>query len=321
MPRQSEGHVGTVTRALASGEAARSALVASWSRSARLHGLDPVAPPRPDRLTAGELSTARDRMGALLSIAAPNLERLFLAVGGVGCCVMLADADGVPVDRRGVPGDDATFADWGLWVGTRWSESVQGTNGIGTALVEQRRVTIHRDQHFFSRNTALSCMSAPIWGPTGALQAVLDVSSARGDLTPGYAQLIAQFVDETAQRIEAEGFAAAHPGARITVLPGVAGQTALLAVNAEDLVIGATRAARHHLRLTGDFTPRPAADLLGQAMPDGLMDGERATLLRALARQGGNASAAARALGISRATLYRKLGRSGPEKPGQVSHA
>jgi transcriptional regulator of acetoin/glycerol metabolism len=321
MLRRSEGHEAAVERAVAGGGAARSAIAASWSRSARLYGHDPVAAPSQDRLTAAELALARERVGPLLHIAAPNLERLFQAVGGVGCCVMLADKDGVPIDRRGAAAEDTTFADWGLWIGTRWSEAVQGTNGIGTALVEQRRVIIHRDQHFFSRNAALSCMSAPIWGPTGKLQAVLDVSSARESLTPAFAQLIGQFVDETAQRIEAESFAAAHPGARITFLPGVTGQTALLAVNADDLVIGATRAARHHLGLPADLVPRPAADLLGQAHPDRLEDGERATLLRALARHSGNASAAARALGISRATFYRKLGRAAPENPGDLSQS
>ncbi|MCA1953463.1 MAG: sigma-54-dependent Fis family transcriptional regulator, partial [Hyphomicrobiales bacterium] len=41
--------------------------------------------------------------------------------------------------------------------------------------------------------------------------------------------------------------------------------------------------------------------------PDGLASAERASLQRALARARGNATAAARNLGISRATLYRKL--------------
>jgi len=63
-------------------------------------------------------------------------------------------------------------------------------------------------------------------------------------------------------------------------------------------------------RLKGDLArnPVPAADLLGLAVPDTLEDGERAVIARALARTGGNASAAARNLGISRATFHRKLG-------------
>ncbi|MFN4159355.1 MAG: GAF domain-containing protein [Gemmobacter sp.] len=303
----SHGHA--IERAVLANEAARSPLVASWARSARLHGLTPSKRRPPDRLTEAELAQARDRMGPMIRLAAPSLDRLFQSVGGVGCCVLLADRDGVPLDRRGAAVDDATFADWGLWTGALWSEAQEGTNGIGTCLAEGRGVTIHRHQHFLTRNTVLSCMSAPIFGATGTLVGALDVSSCRADLTEGFASLIAQAVAEAARRIEAEGFAAAHPGARILVVPG--GEAgALLAVDADDLVIGASRAARLMLGLSGDLarTPRPAADVLGRGGADGLPDAERAVLVRALARAGGNVSAAARSLGISRATFHRKLG-------------
>ncbi|MFC3181939.1 GAF domain-containing protein [Cypionkella sinensis] len=305
--RGTENHLTTIETALARGEAARSPVVASWSRSARLHGLDPTKPGQQDRMTAQELSLARERTAPLIRAAAPNLDRLFQAVGAVGCCVLLADLDGVPLERRGAAVDDAVFSDWGLWPGTRWSEAQQGTNGIGTCLVEERVVTIHRDQHFFARNTILSCMSAPIYGPQGKLAGVLDVSSARNDLTEGFMTLISQSVTETAQKIEAQAFRDAFPTARMVLVPGERG---LLAVDSDDLVIGATRAARHQLGLSGDLArqPRPAADVLGHFEPETLEDGERAVLIRALARAGGNVSAAARDLGISRATFHRKLG-------------
>jgi DNA-binding NtrC family response regulator len=53
----------------------------------------------------------------------------------------------------------------------------------------------------------------------------------------------------------------------------------------------------------------PAADLLGGAASPArdLDQAERAAVQRALARSDGNVSAAAEALGISRATLHRKL--------------
>ncbi|RAI32660.1 GAF domain-containing protein, partial [Rhodoplanes roseus] len=92
--------------------------------------------------------------------AEASLDQLFSAVGAAGCCVLLADSDGVPVERRGEAGDDATFEDWGLWPGALWSEATEGTNGIGTCVIERRPVTVHRDQHFFARNGALGCMAA-----------------------------------------------------------------------------------------------------------------------------------------------------------------
>lgn len=265
-------------------------------------------------MTGGELAAARDRVGALIRLAEPSLDRLFQAVGGIGCCVLLADSQGVPLERRGAPADDPVFADWGLWPGTCWSEAEQGTNGIGTCLVEQRVVTIHRDQHFLSRNTVLSCMSAPVYGPKGQVVGVLDVSSARADLTEGFMTLIVQAVTDAARKIEVETFHHAYPQARMVMVAGADRNAgALLAVDDDDLVIGATRAARLFLGLHGDLShqPRPAADVLGMGGDDRLADGERAVLMRALARAGGNASAAARNLGISRATFHRKIGPRG----------
>jgi len=311
-PAAQRAHQAVVEAALASGEAARSAIVASWSRSARLHGLSPAQRHAAERLTEAEFAALRDRLGPVLEAAGPNLDRLFHAVSGLGACVVLADAHGVPVDRRGNPGDDADFEHRGLWTGTLWSEAAVGTNAIGTCLAEGRAVTICRDQHFLSAHTGLTCMSAPVHDAMGALVAVLDVSSARPEAGDGVAALIAQSVNDAARRIEADLFRTAYPRARLMLAPGLdRGAGALLAVDSDELVIGATRAARLHYGLKGNLTQRPvpAADLLGLATPQTLEEGERAVLARALARAGGNVSAAARDLGISRATFHRKLGR------------
>lgn len=311
MPRTDPvAHSRAVEAALASNAAARSPVAASWNRSAHLHGLAPDRGRKPERMTAAELAQAVQRMEPLVRAAGPSLDRLFQAVGGVGCCVLLADRNGVPVDRRGAAVDDGTFQDWGLWTGALWDEAHEGTNGIGTALAEQRAVTIHGTDHFLARNTLLSCMSAPLYDAEGQLAGVVDVSSCRADLTEGFAGLIGHAVTEAARRIEAEVFRLAFPRARIVLLPNADRHPgAAVAVDGDDLVIGATRGARAMLGLSGDLakSPRPASDLLGVEMPETLEEAERAVLARALARAGGNVSAAARGLGISRATFHRKI--------------
>ena len=161
--------------------AARSALAASWRRSMTLHGLDPEDRGRAETLTETQLREARQAMEPMVRAAEGALDRLFLAVGETGCCVLLCDAEGVPVERRGAAADDDIFRRWGLWTGAVWSEAVEGTNAIGTALTERRPTTIHRDQHFHTRNTGLSCISHPLYDPWGRLVGVLDVSSARAD--------------------------------------------------------------------------------------------------------------------------------------------
>jgi len=106
----------------------------------------------------------------------------------------------------------------------------------------------------------------------------------------------------------------AYPQARILVVP-VADKIgrALLAVDADDLVVGATRAARQALGLSQACLQKslPAAEVLTKSngVTENLAMAERGVLQRALVRAEGNVKAAAEALGMSRATLYRKLRR------------
>ena len=295
---------------------ARSALAASWRRSMSLYGLDPADAGRPRTLTDQQLREARQAMEPMTRAAQNVLDRLFLAVGDTGCCVLLTNADGVPIERRGAAADDEIFRRWGLWPGAIWSEAVEGTNGIGTALAEHRPLTIHRDQHFHARNTALSCTSHPIHDAQGRLAGLLDVSSCRADATAGMLGLIAAAVGDAARSIEAQLFRQAFAAARI-VLAGDAAErniAALLAVDRDDLVIGATRAARLALSITDQRIAGQlaASEVLGAgAVETDLLEAERGAVRRALAVSGGNVSASARALGVSRATLHRKLHRLG----------
>lgn len=120
---------------------------------------------------------------------------------------------------------------------------------------------------------------------------------------------------QTARAIETVFFRANFPDARIIVASQDAtDQAMLLAVDKDDLIIGATRAARRALGLerADAIRPRPAVDLLGrQDDLTGFDKAERAAVVRALARAEGNVSAAARALGIGRATMYRRMTRLG----------
>lgn len=289
------------------------------------HGLDPAAPPKLRRLSGRELALRHDELGEFVAIARPQLDQLFQLICPTGCNVLLTDASGVVLEQRMNDADAAVFRDWGLCAGADWSEQVEGTNGIGTCLAEGRQVTIHRNEHFYARNNGLTCMDAPIWGPDGRLIGALDASSARSDHTERWNALIAAQVTHSARQIEAAFFRASFPGARIVTaqIPGNEDAMLLVAVDRDDLAIGANRAARRAFGLEkeGLLRPRPASDLFGRDDgPSGFEKAERAAVIRALARAEGNVSAAARALGVGRATLYRRMQRLGiSENPGRLS--
>ncbi|WP_454851942.1 helix-turn-helix domain-containing protein [Rhizobium binxianense] len=293
--------------------AVSSPIVASWRRCMTMHRLAPEDERAPLRLTEQEFLEARQRSGQLIADATEELDRLFLAVGKAGCCLLLTDRTGIALERRGTAGDDKDFRDLGLWTGAIWTEASIGTNGIGTALADERAVAIFRDQHFFSSNIGLSCTTAPIRDHRGKLAGALDISTCRDDVNEMMLMILSQTVRDAAMRIELNLFRSAFPGARFVMIPaGASSAAALLAVDKHDLVLGATRAARIALRLDDRQIAAgiPAADALHEsrvAQEEEIAEAERAALLRALSRTQGNVSQAAAALGMSRATLHRKM--------------
>ncbi|PZU81741.1 MAG: Fis family transcriptional regulator [Sphingomonas sp.] len=294
--------------------AATSAIAASWCRSALNHGLDPDGAPRRDRIDDAALAAVRAENDLMLAVAAPVLDEMFRAVGRTGCAVILSDRRGVILERRAGAGDDAAFSAAGLVEGALWGEEDQGTNGIGTCLFEGKPVVIHRDQHFASRNVNISCMDAPVHDPHGRLAAAIDVSSCRDDHGTAMAEMVAALVRDAARRIERDLFCRHFADRRIIFLSEqtVSG-SALLAVDRDDLVVGASRAARLRLGLSDAAlaAPQSLAQVLGEEAPPSFENADRAVLRQALAQAGGNASRAARLLGIGRATLYRRMARAG----------
>lgn len=323
-------HAASIDLAIERNEAARLPLVASWQRSRILHALSPNKTSAPERVSAQELKEAQDRLGLLLNLSEGKLDQLYTAVGDVGCSVVLADKNGVAVARRGAQQDDKTFDKWGLWTGAIWSEESEGTNGIGTCIIEKRPLTIHKDQHFHSKNTGLSCTAAPIFDQHANLMAVIDVSSCRADLTANFSQLISVAVIDTARQIESDHFSRSFPNAQIVLAcggnqaqaGGAVKGAALLAVDQDDLVVGATRSARDVYGLSdADLSqPLPLSTLQGKAVnlarDYALSEGR--IIQQALAKSGGNISAAAREMGISRATLHRKLNKIRQHSAGNV---
>ena len=131
---------------------------------------------------------------------------------------------------------------------------------------------------------------------------------------------------EAARRIEARHFRYAFPGARIVLVPDTDwGSGALLAIDRDDLVIGATRAARIACGITDAQIAGAlrAEELLsdGDEAAEDFGHAERAVVQRALARASGNVSAAAKALGVSRATMHRKMRLFGMRRPCVIQGA
>jgi transcriptional regulator of acetoin/glycerol metabolism len=299
--------------------AAGSAVAASWRRSALNYGLDPANHRTQDLVTNAELASIKEANDLLLRVSSPVMDNLFKAIGQSGCLVALATKDGFVIERRATIAEARYFDDARLTAGANWHEAIEGTNGIGTCLAEERAITIYRNQHFHIGNIEMSCMDAPIRNHLGRLIGALDVSICQENHNEATANLMAHIVKNAARDIESNYFCHKFSNARIVQIGEcVTGTPALIAVDEDDLILGATFGARKVLGLNDEIVNNnmPAADFL---KPDNLInpskceivDNERAILRRAMARTNGNIAKAARTLGISRATFYRRMNKSG----------
>ncbi|MFL1418697.1 sigma-54-dependent Fis family transcriptional regulator [Pseudomonas fildesensis] len=171
----------TATRGqvLSQGPGSDPSIARSWLRCLEDYHLDPAQTIAPTVLEHGRLLESRERLQQVLHIAGSEMNSLHQQLSGAGHAVLLTDARGVILNCVTAPSERKIFERAGLWLGADWSESCEGTNGIGTCLVERQSLTIHRDEHFRGRHTGLTCSASPVFDPHGELLAVLDVSSAR----------------------------------------------------------------------------------------------------------------------------------------------
>ena len=223
----------------------------SWQRSATEHRVDADGRQSPRILTAREVDELREPIDELVHSAQEELDRLYKLVREAGYTLLFCDTGGVAVEHRGDDTDASRFRYWGTWLGGVWSEAVEGTNGIGTCIAEERPVTIHRSQHYRARHIDLSCSGAPIFGTDGRLIAVLDVSAIDPDRSEGAHALTGALTIAAARAIEERFFrerfrkewiiAAAPPERGSAVI--------LLAIDGNQRVVGANRAARNALLL------------------------------------------------------------------------
>jgi len=206
-------HIDRILASTRSNELAAAAgtplITRSWQRCVAKYGLEPHRTPPPTILTQTELKDFRAPIADLIGIARGEIDRLFARIGQSDYIVLLTDTKGIAVDFR-CP--DALLKDarsTGLYLGSIWAEMDQGTNGVGTCLQEHRPLSVVMGDHFSTRNTALTCTVAPLFGAEGDLIGILDVSTARPADHSSQA-IMREIVGAATRRIENLYFAHRH---------------------------------------------------------------------------------------------------------------
>ena len=242
----------------------------SWLRCFHELALDPAAEDAPPPLAPQAWRERGDRLGDVMDSAVPEMQTLHRQLDDPNSALVLADAEGVIVSIVRHPGFAREASLRGLVEGARWSEDVQGTNGIGTVLAERHSLVISREEHFFARHTGMVCAGAPIYDGVGEVAAILAACS----LSPGGARALRALVERSARVIEHRAFRArhatdyiirfhAHAGRVLTAVDG------LLALTPEGEVIEANHTAFELLSPDGEaLLGREVTEFFGQSLPE-----------------------------------------------------
>ena len=305
-----------------------------------------------EAVSATDMRHSMEASRPLLQAAAPVIRALTRAMLNTRYFAILTDARGTVIEVNGPVDHHNPHAAAIARLGLDLSEAAVGTTAIGTTLIEQQSVWLHRGEHFFNDTGVFSCAGAPIWGPDGQCVGMLDLTGVDVPEQPALKHLVTQ----SARSIEnALTLAQPHrlllrinwPGRvlggdndglvcldqdggitgmnraateMLSAMPATAAGhcSSVFALPAEALF----DAARHHrgamevplwsglrLQVLAQSNPGTLGHAtgggMGHAVP--LKDIEAALIRKAVEDARGNVMEAARVLGISRATVYRKL--------------
>ena len=154
----------------------RDEIDASWRRSLG-HGLDCL---QGEQVGLGleqghDLRMLLERNRLLVDAVTPELDYLVSRQGKAGI-IILGDAQ---ANVLAIEGQTHVLTREGLrdlHPGSCWSESLRGTNAIGTAVVEGRPTLINCGEHYLDRLSPFSCTSVPLRDPRGEVIGVLDIT-------------------------------------------------------------------------------------------------------------------------------------------------
>ena len=177
-------------------------LLRSWERSLDDYRLDPGRTAQPRILTAASLKDHIEPLESFLRIAKHGVRTLYGQVAEANYVVLLTDGDGVTIDFIGNARHDRELKKAGLYLGSVWTESEEGTCGVGTAIIDRKPILVHKREHFRAPNTTLTCSSAPIFDVDGGLLGILDASALYSPDDRKSQTLVLKFVTLAADMIE-----------------------------------------------------------------------------------------------------------------------
>jgi len=240
-----------IASALLLDEAHEELISQSHQRCASI-GLSRIGSPDYSPLGKPDLQDTLERNRRLYTHAAPVMEMLYEQIVNTQSMVILTDSCGTIIHSIGDDDFLAKASKVALQPGVNWSESSKGTNGMGTALVNEMPTLVHADEHFMHANHFLTCSAAPIFDPRGNILGVLDVTGDQRRYhqhTMGLVKMSARMIENHWLSDDFRNVMRLHLHSRVEFIGTL--MEGLLAVSRDGRIIGANRTALDHLGLSG----------------------------------------------------------------------
>jgi sigma-54 dependent transcriptional regulator, acetoin dehydrogenase operon transcriptional activator AcoR len=291
----------------------------------------------------------------LISASQPIMDQLAKSIANTEYFAVLTDKNGVVLNSSGVVSRNDRRASQITTLGIDLSESAIGTSAIGTALAEKKPVWLHQGEHFLTGNRIYSCAGAPIFDPQNQCIGMLDLTgievperrelvhlAARSAKDIQNALLGREVAQNKGNRLlqlqwlgvpfdgisdglisfDQDGHSIGFNQSALDWLPDLALQPnqnseALFSLSSTDFFSAlssfktTTLALWSGIRVYARWHPDTAAG----GSSANLRCVEADLVNRAITSAKGNVAIAAQRLGISRATLYRKLQKGISQKP------
>ena len=222
--------------------------ITSWRRCLEEFQLDPNANlSRIPQIGHRELNLAREAVGERLSLAMDESNEIYAAVSRIGYSVSVSDHAGLfLLERADRNSAHYISTDQPGWI---WTESVGGTNSVGTCIADQRLVSVFRNQHFLSILTDTACAGAPLFNPSGSLWGVLSITIRDPNLDPQTHYLATQLLKQGAHRLNTRLFRQTFIKSTVIDWKNDGGASCLIAINSDQRIEAANVSARRTLGL------------------------------------------------------------------------
>ncbi len=170
----------------------------SWSRCLA-QGVLPTSDLLPRAADASGLARLRESNSELLLASQNSWQLLGDILADTESMMLVADAQGVILDACGSPAIMERGKELGVTVGYEWSETIAGTNAVGTAIATGSPAEVESVEHFRAIAKLWACAAAPVHDFfDGSLLGVIDVTTF-GDARHGHSLALAA---TTAHQIE-----------------------------------------------------------------------------------------------------------------------